>query len=120
MLHNVLLNAICRISISISMISFHISSVFVQNLTWLDVSRNKLTSACLGPRPQLPSLETLSLAGNNITDLKKDDFYFLNESLSFRTLVLSSLPLKKVRRNTASSDVHFHCSCISMKECGTE
>ncbi|KAK2865555.1 hypothetical protein Q7C36_001611 [Tachysurus vachellii] len=67
-----------------------------ENLAWLDVSRNKLTTACLGSRPQLPSLETLILTGNDITELKKDDFYFLSQSLSFRTLSLSSLPLKKV------------------------
>ncbi|KAF5897411.1 toll-like receptor 3, partial [Clarias magur] len=67
-----------------------------ENLIWLDISRNKLTTACLGSRPQLDSLETLIFAGNDIMELKKDDFSFLNESLSFRTLVLSSLPLKKV------------------------
>lgn len=69
-----------------------------QNLAWLDVSRNKLTTARLGSQPQLPSLETLILAGNDITDLKKEDFYFLSNSSSFQTLALSSLPLKKVRR----------------------
>ncbi|TSN95706.1 Toll-like receptor 3 [Bagarius yarrelli] len=67
-----------------------------ENLVWLDVSRNKLTTACLGLRPQLPSLETLILAGNDITEIKKDDFNFLNKSLSFRMLILSYLPLKKV------------------------
>nr|ABD93872.1 Toll-like receptor 3 [Ictalurus punctatus]ABD93873.1 Toll-like receptor 3 [Ictalurus punctatus] len=69
-----------------------------ENLAFLDVSRNKLTTARLGSRPQLPSLQTLVVAGNDIADLKKDDFYFLNESSLFRTLSLSSLPLKKVDR----------------------
>lgn len=89
--------------ISINMILFPTSSVFIQNLAWLDVSRNKLTTACLGSHPQLPSLETLILAGNDITELKKNDFYFLNQSSSFRMLSLSSLPLKKVRRNFAAA-----------------
>ncbi|KAK3523381.1 hypothetical protein QTP86_029869, partial [Hemibagrus guttatus] len=77
------------------------------NLAWLDVSRNKLTTACLGSRPQLPSLETLILAGNDIMELKKDDFYFLNQSSSFRTLSLSSLPLKKVDRGCFKPIAHL-------------
>ncbi|KAI5630432.1 toll-like receptor 3 precursor [Silurus asotus] len=67
-----------------------------ENLTWLDISRNKLTSARLGSRPQLPSLKTLLLSGNDIADLKKGDLNFLSESSSFQTLSLSFLPLKKV------------------------
>ncbi|KAI4888963.1 hypothetical protein NFI96_007974 [Prochilodus magdalenae] len=65
------------------------------NLIWLDVSRNKLTSASLGSQPQLPRLETLILSGNDFTTLKKDDFSFLSNSLGFQVLGLSSLSLKK-------------------------
>lgn len=101
-----LLCTICHVSISI--ISLLTCSVLVQNLSWLDVSRNKLTTACLGLRPQLFGLETLILAGNDIMELKKDDFSFLNNSRAFRTLALTSLPLKKVRRNAAASWAHFH------------
>ncbi|XP_062865250.1 toll-like receptor 3 [Trichomycterus rosablanca] len=68
----------------------------VSNLKWLDVSRNKLTTVQLGMRPQLQSLETLILNSNDIKDLKKDDFSFLSNSTQFRTLGLSSVPLKKV------------------------
>ncbi|KAL7856426.1 hypothetical protein AOLI_G00200300 [Acnodon oligacanthus] len=68
----------------------------MKNLMWLDVSRNKLTSASLGSQPQLPGLVTLILSGNDFTTLKKDDFSFLSSSSSFRVLGLSSLPLKKV------------------------
>lgn len=68
----------------------------LKNLTWLDVSRNKLTSAKLGTEPQLPNLVTLVLSGNNINILQKNDFSFLSNSSSFRVLILSSLILKKV------------------------
>ncbi|XP_072525948.1 toll-like receptor 3 [Salminus brasiliensis] len=68
----------------------------VKSLTWLDVSRNKLTSARLGSHPQLLGLVTLILSGNEFTTLKADDFTFLNSSSSFRVLGLSSLSLKKV------------------------
>uniref|UniRef100_A0A4W4DXS1 TIR domain-containing protein n=1 Tax=Electrophorus electricus TaxID=8005 RepID=A0A4W4DXS1_ELEEL len=66
----------------------------LNNLVWLDVSRNKLTSARLGSRPQLPRLATLVLAGNDIATLRADDFSFLNES-SVLVLGLSALPLKE-------------------------
>ncbi|XP_030643535.1 toll-like receptor 3 [Chanos chanos] len=66
------------------------------HLTWLDVSRNKLESAQLGTHPQLSNLVTLVLSGNSISTLRKDDFYFLRNSSSFRVLGLSSLPLQMV------------------------
>nr|ALO75529.1 toll-like receptor 3 [Squaliobarbus curriculus] len=68
----------------------------LKNLTWLDVSRNKLRSAKLGTQPQLPNLVTLILSGNEISVLQKNDFSFLSNSSAFRVLILSSLPLKKV------------------------
>ncbi|KAG9259676.1 toll-like receptor 3 [Astyanax mexicanus] len=68
----------------------------LKSLTWLDVSRNKLITAGLGTKPQLPSLVTLILSGNDFTTLKTDDFSFLSSSPSFRVLGLSSLPLKQV------------------------
>lgn len=68
----------------------------MQSLTYLDVSSNKLQSARLGSRPQLPALVNLSLAHNDITVLKRDDFSFLNHSSSLRVLNLSSVPLKTV------------------------
>lgn len=68
----------------------------MQNLKYLDVSLNKLQSARLGSRPQLPALVDLSLAHNDISTLKRDDFSFLNHSSFFRVLNLSSVPLKEV------------------------
>ncbi|XP_073721411.1 toll-like receptor 3 [Misgurnus anguillicaudatus] len=68
----------------------------LKDLSWLDVSRNKLKSAKLGTQPQLPHLVTLVLTGNEISVLQKDDFLFLSNSSEFRVLILSSLPLKKV------------------------
>nr|ABC86865.1 toll-like receptor 3 [Carassius auratus] len=68
----------------------------LKNLTWLDVSRNKLKSAKLGTQPQLPNLVTLILSGNEISALQKNDFSFLSNSSAFRVLILSSLSLKKV------------------------
>lgn len=70
---------------------------YTQNLKYLDVSLNKLQSARLGSRPQLPALVNLSLAHNDISDLKRDDLSFLNRSSFFRVLNLSSVPLKKVQ-----------------------
>lgn len=66
-----------------------------QKLKYLDVSLNKLQSARLGSRPQLPALVGLSLAHNDIAALKVDDFSFLNRSSFLRLLNLSSIPLKK-------------------------
>lgn len=68
----------------------------LKDLTWLDVSRNKLKSARLGTQPQLPNLVTLVLSGNEISVLQKHDFSFLSDASAFRVLILSSLPLKKV------------------------
>lgn len=65
----------------------------LQRLTFLDVSKNQLRSAKLGSQPQLPSLATLSLALNDISTLRKDDFSFLNHSF-LQILNLSSVPLK--------------------------
>ncbi|XP_043098977.1 toll-like receptor 3 isoform X2 [Puntigrus tetrazona] len=70
----------------------------LKNLTWLDVSRNKLKSAKLGTQPQLPDLVTLVLSGNEISVLQKNDFSFLSNSSAFRVLILSSLSLKKVEK----------------------
>ncbi|CAF96592.1 unnamed protein product, partial [Tetraodon nigroviridis] len=68
----------------------------LQNLKYLDVSLNKLQSARLGSRPQLPALVTLSLAHDTISVLRRDDFSFLNHSSFFRVLNLSSVLLKEV------------------------
>nr|WHE44612.1 toll-like receptor 3 [Triplophysa yarkandensis] len=68
----------------------------LKDLTWLDVSRNKLKSAKLGTQPQLRNLVTLVLSGNEISVLEKHDFSFLSNSSAFQVLRLSSLPLKKV------------------------
>ncbi|TRY84914.1 hypothetical protein DNTS_004015 [Danionella cerebrum] len=68
----------------------------LKSLKWLDVSRNKLTSAKLGTQPQLPNLVTLVLSGNAFSVLQKDDFSFLSNSSTFQVLVLSSQLFKKV------------------------
>ncbi|XP_037328231.2 toll-like receptor 3 [Pungitius pungitius] len=66
----------------------------LQSLRVLDVSKNKLQSARLGSRPQLPSLVSLDLAFNDFTTLKKDDFSFLSHSPFLQVLNMSSVPLK--------------------------
>ncbi|KAM6939689.1 LOW QUALITY PROTEIN: toll-like receptor 3 [Xenentodon cancila] len=66
----------------------------IQNLTFLDVSMNKLPSAKLGSQPQLLSLVNLSMGLNNFNTLKSDDFSFLKLSHSLQTLNLSSVSLK--------------------------
>ncbi|XP_034395908.1 toll-like receptor 3 [Cyclopterus lumpus] len=66
----------------------------LQSLRVLDVSMNKLLSAKLGSRPQLPSLVSLDLAFNSFVTLKKDDFLFLGHSPSLRVLNMSSVSLK--------------------------
>ncbi|XP_066515922.1 toll-like receptor 3 [Hoplias malabaricus] len=68
----------------------------LKSLIWLDVSRNKLSSASLGSRPQLTTLVTLVLSGNDFKTLKTDDLSFLSNSSSFRVLGLSNLQLKKL------------------------
>nr|BAM11215.1 Toll-like receptor 3 [Paralichthys olivaceus] len=65
----------------------------LKNLKSLDVSMNKMVSAKLSSRPQLPKLVSLNLALNDFTTLKKDDFYFLENS-ALQVLDLSSVPLK--------------------------
>ncbi|XP_023686515.1 toll-like receptor 3 isoform X2 [Paramormyrops kingsleyae] len=67
----------------------------LQNLTSLDVSVNGLNSTRLGKQPQLRSLEQLSLSGNKIFILQKDDFSWLNQS-SVRVLRMASLPLREL------------------------
>ncbi|KAL4640547.1 toll-like receptor 3 isoform X1 [Arapaima gigas] len=66
----------------------------LKNLTLLDVSANSLSSARLGTQPQLGSLRELSLSGNKMTSLGKDDFSWLQKS-PLQVLCLASLPLKK-------------------------
>lgn len=72
----------------------------LQTLKYLDVAMNKLQSAKLGSRPQMPNLVSLNLAFNDITALKKDDFSFLNQSSFLQVLNLSSMSLKTVRTLT--------------------
>lgn len=76
---------------------FSFSFLNSQNLKFLDVSANKLLSAKLGSQPQLASLVNLNLAFNDITALKKEDFFFLNHSSFLQVLNLSSVSLKTVR-----------------------
>lgn len=85
----------------------------MQNLTWLDVSRNKLKSAKLGTQPQLPNLVTLILSGNEISVLEKNDFSFLSNSSAFRVLILSSLSLKKVRGTESDTCQVTFTDCTS-------
>ncbi|KAK9540603.1 hypothetical protein VZT92_003044 [Zoarces viviparus] len=66
----------------------------LQSLRVLDVSVNKLQSAKLGSRPQLPRLVSLDLAFNNITTLRKEDFLFLSNSSFLQVLNMSSVSLK--------------------------
>ncbi|KAK2817242.1 hypothetical protein Q5P01_025433 [Channa striata] len=66
----------------------------LQNLKYLDVSSNKLLSVKLGSQLQLPNLVNLSLAFNDFTAVKKDDFFFLNQSSFLQVLILSSGSLK--------------------------
>ncbi|XP_056265974.1 toll-like receptor 3 [Pseudoliparis swirei] len=68
----------------------------LQSLRVLDVSMNKLESAKLGSRPQLPNLVSLDLAFNSFTSLKKDDFSFLSHSPFLQVLNMSSVSLKKL------------------------
>lgn len=68
-----------------------------QNLKFLDVSKNSLTSAKLGSQSQLHKLVNLSLAFNPLKSLKKDDFTLLSNSTSLEVLNLTSVSLKTVR-----------------------
>ncbi|XP_034544482.1 toll-like receptor 3 [Notolabrus celidotus] len=68
----------------------------LQNLKYLDVSSNNLQTAELGSQPQLPSLVKLSLAFNDFTTLKTNDFFYLVNSSSLKVLNLSSVFLKKL------------------------
>lgn len=67
----------------------------LQSLKYLDVSKNKLKSAQLSSKPQLPNLIYLGLGYNDISILKTSDFNFLNQS-SLQRLNLSSVPLSLV------------------------
>ncbi|KAG7266405.1 hypothetical protein CRUP_010721, partial [Coryphaenoides rupestris] len=69
------------------------------NLMTLDVSKNRLMSAMLGTKPQLPRLVSLTLSENAISSLQTDDFNFLSRSPSLRVLNMLSLPLKKVLKS---------------------
>lgn len=74
---------------------------------------NKLQSAKLGSKPQLPNLVNLNLAFNDITVLKKDDFSFLNHSSFLQVLNLSSVSLKTVRTLTKKWEMKWcyqHCA----------
>ncbi|KAK9398942.1 toll-like receptor 3 [Crotalus adamanteus] len=66
----------------------------LKNLTFLDVSRNSLSSTKLGSQQQLENLQELVMSQNQITELKKEDLYFLRNS-SLKRLDLSSNPIKK-------------------------
>ncbi|XP_056135794.1 toll-like receptor 3 [Lampris incognitus] len=68
----------------------------LKSLLFLDVSHNKLVSAALGTRPQLPNLVALILSRNDISTLNKDDFSFLSGSSDLRILNLSYLHLKTI------------------------
>ncbi|XP_010217906.1 PREDICTED: toll-like receptor 3 [Tinamus guttatus] len=72
----------------------------LKNLNILDLSHNNLESANLGSQEQLKSLHELVLSSNKISELKKEDFYFLR-STSLNKLDLSSNPLKQ-----------FHAGCL--------
>ncbi|NWJ01567.1 TLR3 protein, partial [Crypturellus undulatus] len=72
----------------------------LKNLNTLDLSHNNLKSANLGSQEQLKSLHELVLSSNKISELKKEDFYFLRNT-SLNKLDLSSNPLKE-----------FHTGCL--------
>lgn len=76
---------------------FLYSSLIIQSLEFLDVSKNNLNSAKLGSRPQMPRLVKLSLGFNSWNTLTRDDFSFLEQSPSLQFLNLTSVPLKTVR-----------------------
>ncbi|XP_007439064.1 toll-like receptor 3 isoform X1 [Python bivittatus] len=66
----------------------------LKNLTFLDVSHNQLRSTRLGSQQQLESLQELVMSQNHISELKKEDLYFLSNS-SLKRLDLSLNPLKE-------------------------
>nr|XP_060634587.1 toll-like receptor 3 [Anolis sagrei ordinatus] len=66
----------------------------LKNLQFLDVSHNGLKSIKLGSEQQLESLQELVVSQNKITELKKEDLYFLSNS-SLNKLDLSTNPLKE-------------------------
>ncbi|XP_014801009.1 PREDICTED: toll-like receptor 3 [Calidris pugnax] len=72
----------------------------LENLNILDLSHNSLKSANLGLQQQLKNLRELMLNGNQITELKKEDFSFLSNT-SLNNLDLSSNPLEE-----------FHVGCL--------
>nr|XP_003221650.2 PREDICTED: toll-like receptor 3 isoform X1 [Anolis carolinensis] len=67
---------------------------YLKNLQFLDVSHNGLKSIKLGSEQQLESLQELVVSQNKITELKKEDLYFLSNS-SLNKLDLSTNPLKE-------------------------
>ncbi|XP_018591142.2 toll-like receptor 3 [Scleropages formosus] len=67
----------------------------LKSLVSLDVSANGLSSARLGTQPQMGGLRELSLSGNKMSTLQKDDFSCLCNS-SVQVLRLGSLPLKNL------------------------
>ncbi|XP_017264123.1 toll-like receptor 3 [Kryptolebias marmoratus] len=66
----------------------------LQNLKFLDVSMNKLTTAKLGSQPQLPSLVNLNLGHNDFTSLNASDFSCLQDSPFLQVVNLSAVALK--------------------------
>ncbi|KAM4603957.1 toll-like receptor 3 [Polymixia lowei] len=91
----------------------------LQSLIFLDVSKNKLTFANLGSRPQLPRLENMTLSYNDITTLRKDDFSYLSRSSSLRTLDLSGLPLKKFESGCFKPIASIHTLIMDGNNLGT-
>ncbi|XP_061684887.1 toll-like receptor 3 [Syngnathoides biaculeatus] len=72
----------------------------LQNLKFLDVSKNNLDSAKLGSKPQMPNLVELWLGFNTFTTLAKDDFALFSHSTSLQVLNLESVTIKTVQRGS--------------------
>ncbi|XP_026522912.1 toll-like receptor 3 isoform X1 [Notechis scutatus] len=66
----------------------------LKNLAFLDVSHNHLSSTKLGSQQQFENLQELVMSQNQITELNKEDLYFLGNS-SLKRLDLSTNPIKK-------------------------
>lgn len=91
----------------------------LQKLKFLDVSLNKLQSAKLGSEPQLPSLMSLSLGSNDFTELKREDFSFLNQSSSLQVLNLSSTSLKALESGCFDPILGLHTLILDQSNIGT-
>ncbi|XP_029950653.1 toll-like receptor 3 isoform X2 [Salarias fasciatus] len=91
----------------------------LQSLKFLDVSMNNLQSAKLGSEPQLPSLVSLSLASNDFTELKREDFSFLNQSSFLQVLNLSSTSLKKLESGCFKPVSGLHTLILDQSNIGT-